>query len=130
MDEIFNNLKDNSKKISISENTISNKKKNAIIIGNSTNKLYEKTISNLKTENLKYNFYNFSGRGFSGSQEIAQFLILNHNILNLDRIIVISGVNDSYLPYFIDKFDDEQTPIFGYNKFLKDYEQCFTRLEK
>ena len=120
----FNNLKDNSKKISIFENTISNKKKNAIIIGNSTTfgegqSSDEKTISNFLTENSEYNFYNFSGRGFSGFQEIAQFLILNHNVLNLDRIIVISGVNDSYLPYFIDKFDDEQTPIFGYNKFLK-----------
>tara|TARA_B100001093_G_scaffold517139_1_gene597781 strand:- start:143 stop:1210 length:1068 start_codon:yes stop_codon:yes gene_type:complete len=120
----FNNLKDNSKKISIFENTVSNKKKNAIIIGNSTSfgegqSSDEKTISNFLTENSEYNFYNFSGRGFSGFQEIAQFLILSHNVLNLDRIIAISGVNDSYLPYFIDKFDYEQTPIFGYDKFLK-----------
>ena len=120
----FNNLKDKSKKISIFENIIANKKKNAIIIGNSTSfgegqSSDQKTISNFLTENSEYNFYNFSGRGFSGFQEIAQFLILSHNVLNLDRIIAISGVNDSYLPYFIDKFDYEQTPIFGYDKFLK-----------
>ena len=75
------------------------------------------TISNYLTKNSKYQFYNLSGRGFSGFQEIINFLIHCDKINNLKRIIIISGLNDSYLPYYIKNFDKELNPIFGYERF-------------
>ena len=39
----------------------------------------EKTISSVLSK-TKYNFYNFSGRGFSGFQEIVNFLVFKNKV--------------------------------------------------
>lgn len=118
----FNELKNKQKKISIFDQKFKSKKEKGVIVGNSmsfgeglTSDI--KTISNYLTRNTKYQFYNLSGRGFSGFQEIINFLMHCNKINNLKRVIVISGLNDSYLPYYIKKFDKELNPIFGFERF-------------
>jgi len=119
----FNNLIDKNKKISIFDQYPDSKKEGAVIIGNSLafgegQTSDKNTISNILSENSKYNFYNLSGRGFSGYQELNNFLILKNKIKNLKKIIIISGVNDSFLPFFIKDYESEQSPIFGYNRYI------------
>lgn len=99
------------------------KKKGGVIIGNSTSfgeglTGDDKTISNQLTLNTNYEFFNLSGRGYSGFQEIVNFIIHFHKIKNLKKIIVISGLNDSYLPFLINNYNEDLTPIFGYQKFM------------
>ena len=79
----------------------------------------EKTIASRLSKITNYNFLNFSGRGFSGTQEIINYLILSHKIKNIKKFFVISGLNDSILPYYPNKndFDNYQTPIFGQKLF-------------
>ena len=118
----FNNLIDKNKKISIFDQYPDSKKEGAVIIGNSLTfgegqTSDQKTIPNILTENSKYNFYNLSGRGFSGYQELNNFLILKNKIKNLKKIVIISGLNDSILPFFIKDYESEQVPIFGYNRY-------------
>ena len=118
----FNDLKNKNEESSIFEQYSEDKKDEALIIGNSLSfgegqTQDSKTISNLLSKNTKYNFYNLSGRGFSGFQEIINFLTFKRKIRRLKKIIIISGLNDSILPFFIKKFDEYQTPIFGYDRF-------------
>jgi hypothetical protein len=120
----FNELKDQNAETSIFEQYQDSKKNEALIVGNSLSfgegqTQDNKTISNLLSQDTKYNFYNLSGRGFSGLQEIMNFLIFKKKIKKLKKIIIISGLNDSILPFFINKFDEYQTPIFGYDRFTK-----------
>ena len=120
----FNNLEDNKSKISIFDEKINIQKKRAVLIGNSTAfgegaSCDQKTISSFLSQMSDYHFFNFCGRGFSGYQEINNFLLLADKINNLEKIIIVSGLNDSYLPYYVKDFDDTQAPIFGYNTFLK-----------
>lgn len=120
----FNELKNQNKECSIFDQFSDDKKDGALIIGNSLafgegQTQDSKTISNLLSKNTKYNFFNLSGRGFSGFQEIVNFLTFKKKIKRLKKIIIISGLNDSILPFFIKKFDEYQMPIFGYDKFNK-----------
>lgn len=120
----FNNLEEEFNKISIFEEKINPSKKKAILIGNSTafgegSTCDQKTISSYLTQKSDYHFFNFCGRGFSGYQEIANFFLLANRVKNLERIIIISGLNDSYLPYYVKNFENNQVPIFGYNSFSK-----------
>ena len=48
-----------------------------------------------------------------------EFLLLANKINNLEKIIIVSGLNDSYLPYYVKDFENFQTPIFGHNLFQK-----------
>ena len=105
-------------------NQYNNKKDGAAIVGNSLSfgegqSCDEKTISSVLSSQTKYNFYNFSGRGFSGFQEIVNFLVFKNKVKNLKKIIVISGLNDSILPFFVKKYNSYLTPTFGYEKFSK-----------
>lgn len=118
----FNNTTP-QKKISIFDCINRAKKKGGVIIGNSTSfgeglTGDDKTISNQLTLNTNYEFFNLSGRGYSGFQEIVNFIIHCHKIKNLKKIIIISGLNDSYLPFLIDNYNEDSTPIFGYQKFM------------
>lgn len=120
----FNNLEDIKNKISIFDEKIDIKKKKAVLIGNSTAfgegaSCDQKTISSFLSQMSDYHFFNFCGRGFSGYQEINNFLLLANKINNLERIIIVSGLNDSYLPYYVKDFDDLQVPIYGYKTFQK-----------
>ncbi len=120
----FNNLENDKNKISIFDEKIDKNKKKAVLIGNSTAfgegaSSDQKTISSLLSQMSDYHFFNFCGRGFSGYQEINNFLLLANKINDLKKIIIISGLNDSYLPYYVKDFDDDQVPIFGYNTFKK-----------
>jgi len=120
----FNNLKNPKDKISIFDEASGKSKKAAVLIGNSTAfgegaSCDQKTISNYLSEMSDYHFFNFCGRGFSGYQEIQNFLLLSNKTNNLERIIIVSGLNDSYLPYYVKDFSNYQTPIFGYKAFQK-----------
>jgi len=120
----FNNLEAKKNDISIFDENIPNNKKKAVLVGNSLafgegSTSDQNTISNHLNKLTNYHFFNFSGRGFSGYQEITNFLLQAKRIKNLERIIIVSGVIDSFLPYFIKDYDDNLVPIFGYNSFLK-----------
>ena len=84
----------------------------------------ETTISSFLSRFSNYYFLNFCGRGFSGLQEITNYLLLCHKINNLKKIIVISGLNDSFLPFHINqnKSDKYLTAIHGYKLFDKNME--------
>lgn len=118
----FNQLRNKKKKISIFDQSVKIKKQEAVIIGNSMSfgeglTSDKKTISSHLSKKTKYQFYNLSGRGFSGFQELINFILHIEKFKNLKRIIIISGLNDSVLPYFIKNYDEELTPIFGYDRF-------------
>lgn len=121
----FNNLHDKkNNSISIFDENIPKNKKKAVLVGNSLafgegTTSDQETISNHLSNFTDYHFFNFCGRGFSGYQEIMNFLLLAKKINNLERIIIVSGVIDSFIPYFIKDYDDTLVPIFGYNSFLK-----------
>ncbi len=119
----FNSLKKNSKnkKISIF-NEGKGKKNKGVILGNSTafgegSSTDSNTISSILSKISKFHFYNLCGRGYSGYQELMNFFLLYHKIKNLKKVVVISGLNDSILPFYIDNFDDYNTPTYGYNLF-------------
>ena len=115
----FNNLEDkNNNNISIFDEHIAKNKKRAVLVGNSLafgegTTSDQETISSHLSKLSEYHFFNFCGRGFSGYQEIMNFLLLSKKIDNLERIIVVSGVIDSFLPYFVKDYDDNLVPIFG-----------------
>ena len=120
----FNNLENTIDKISIFDEKIKAGKKRAILVGNSTAfgegaSCDQKTISNHLSKMSDYHFFNFCARGFSGYQEIVNFLLLANKINNLEKVIIVSGLNDSYLPYYVKDFENIQTPIFGHNLFQK-----------
>ncbi len=109
------------KKISIFEEG-KTKKNKGVILGNSTafgegSSTDSNTISAILSKISKFHFYNLCGRGYSGYQEIMNFFLLSHKIKNLKKIVVISGLNDSILPFYIKNFDDYNTPTYGYNLF-------------
>ena len=121
----FNNFEENmDKHLSIFDEKITENKKIAVLVGNSgpfgegaTSD--KKTVSSYLSKLSDYHFYNLCGRGFSGYQEISNFLLLVKRIKNLDRIVIVSGVIDSFLPYYVKDYDDNLVPTFGYNLFLK-----------
>ena len=120
----FNNLEEKNSYISIFDEKIQEKKKKAVLVGNSLafgegSTSDQKTISSYLSKFSDCHFFNFCGRGFSGYQEITNFLLLSKRIKDLERIVVVSGVIDSFLPYFIKDYDDNLVPIFGYKSFLK-----------
>ena len=120
----FNKVTKKNLKSSIFEQYDIDQKDQAIIIGNSLSfgegqTADDKTISSILSEDSKYNFYNLSGRGFSGYQEIMNFLKFRNKFKRLKKIIIISGLNDSYLPFFIKNQDEFINSIFGYERFSK-----------
>ena len=120
----FNNLEEKNSYISIFDEKIPEKKKKAVLVGNSLafgegSTSDQKTISSYLSKFSDCHFFNFCGRGFSGYQEITNFLLLSKRIKDLERIVVVSGVIDSFLPYFIKDYEDNLVPIFGYKSFLK-----------
>ncbi len=90
----FNNLRDKKKSISIFDN-IGKGKKTGVILGNSTAfgegaSKDEMTISSLLSNISNYHFFNLCGRGFSGIQEIINYVILSHKIKKIKKIILQS----------------------------------------
>lgn len=123
----YNSIK-HAKKQSVID-TIKEGKKVGLILGNSMAfgegaTSDETTISSFLSKFSNYHFLNFCGRGFSGLQEITNYLLLCHKINNLKKIIVISGLNDSFLPFHINqnKNDRYLTAIHGYKLFDKNME--------
>lgn len=101
-----------------------NKKKTGILLGNSMAfgegaSCDETTISSKLSRLSKINFLNFCGRGFSSIQEIINFILLSHKIKNIKKFVVISGLNDSILPFHTpsNHIDEYFTPIFGQKLF-------------
>ena len=124
----FNKLKNKKKSTSIFDN-IGKDKKTGILLGNSTAfgegaSKDEMTISSLLTNISNYHFFNLCGRGFSGMQEIINYVILSHKIKKIKKIFVMSGLQDSILPFYIPQkdFDSYLTPIYGqklFNSYMK-----------
>ena len=119
----FNNYNYKNNFISIFDENVKTNKKKAVIVGNSFSfgegaSSDSQTISNLLSENSDYHFYNLSGRGFSGFQEITNFLLHSNYLRKLDKIIIISGCNDAFLPYYKKNiFENFLEPIHGYKLF-------------
>ena len=118
----FNNLNkkyENKPESIFKEN---NKKYCAVVLGNSTafgegSSNDQNTISNILSKNSKIHFYNFCGRGFTGYQELMNLQLLIHKLRNLKKIIIISGLNDSIIPFYTKDYTAHNTPIYGYNLF-------------
>jgi len=120
----FNNFKNENKIKSIFDEKKMENKKVGVIIGNSFAfgegaSCDQETISNLLSQSTNYHFYNLCGRGFSGFQEIINFLIHLNDIKKLDKILIISGCNDAFLPYYRDNYENINEPTHGYNLFKK-----------
>ena len=121
----FNNFEENNNNYtSIFDEKIVGNKKKAVLVGNSgpfgegaTSD--QKTVSSYLSKFSDYHFFNLCGRGFSGYQEIVHFLLLVKRIKNLERIIIVSGVIDSFLPYYVKDYDDNLVPTLGHDLFLK-----------
>ena len=118
----FNNFQENNTENSIFEEKIDKEKKTGIIVGNSfafgegsTNDKY--TISNYLSEKTNSHYYNLCGRGFSGFQEITNFFLHLNHLKKLDKIIVISGCNDAFLPYLDYNHENYLEPTHGYKLF-------------
>ena len=99
------------------------KKKNALIIGSSSafgfgSTSDQKTIANNLTKKTNFHFYNLGVIGFSGFQEVIHFLSMSKKLENIKKIIIFSGVNDSFLPFFIKEFDENLGPFFANSVFL------------
>ncbi|MDC0529732.1 hypothetical protein OAN91_00245 [Pelagibacteraceae bacterium] len=119
----FNKLKNKKNSTSIFDN-INKEKKTGILLGNSTAfgegaSKDEMTISSLLSNISNYHVFNLCGRGFSGMQEIINYLLLSHKIKKVKKIFVISGLQDSILPFYTPQkeFDSFLTPIYGHRLF-------------
>ena len=118
----FNEYSDKNKSNSIFEESLNENKKKAVIIGNSFSfgegaSSDSQTISSLLSKNSNYHFYNLSGRGFSGFQEITNFFLHLNHLKNIKKIIVISGCNDAFLPYYKNTYENFLEPTHGYKLF-------------
>ena len=120
----FNNEKNyNNINNSIFDEKFTSNKEGAVLIGNSAafgwgSTSDQNTISSLLNEKTKFHFYNLGVSGFSGFQEIIQFLSLQKKLNNIKKLIILSGVNDSFLPYYIKEFDENLGPFFSNSEFL------------
>ena len=77
-------------------------KNNYLILGGSTSfgvgaTSDKNTISSLIEKKTNFNFINCAGRALNGFQEIILLLSHLHNIKNISKIIIFSGINDFYL---------------------------------
>lgn len=118
----FNNLNKKYKNKSESIFKENNKKNCAVVLGNSTafgegSSDDKNTISSILSRNSNIHFYNFCGRGFTGYQELINLQLLIHKLKNLKKIIIISGLNDSIMPFYIKEYSAHNSPIYGYNLF-------------
>ena len=118
----FNEYSDKNKPNSIFEESLNENKKKAVIIGNSFSfgegaSSDRQTISSLLSRNSNYHFYNLSGRGFSGFQEITNFFLHLNHLKNIKKIIIISGCNDAFLPYYKNTYENFLEPTHGYKLF-------------
>lgn len=109
---------------SIFDEKILSYKEKAVLIGNCTAFGWgatsdQTTISCLLTKKTKFHFYNLGVNACSGFQEIVLFLSLQKKLNDIKKIIILSGVNDAFLPYYIKDFDENLGPFFSYSAFLK-----------
>ena len=107
---------------SIFEQELDINKKKAVLVGGSfafgegaTSD--SKTIASLLSKESRYNFINLAGRGFSGYQEIINFMSHLRKIRNIEKVVILSGLNDIVLNKYIEKYDETFGPIFGYDVF-------------
>ena len=121
----YNNYND---KINISnsifEQELDQNKKNAIITGGSfafsegaTSD--SKTIASFLSKESDYNFINLAGRGFTGYQEIINFMSHLNKIKNIKKVVILSGLNDLVLSRYIKNYDEVYGPIYGYDIFIE-----------
>ena len=131
----FNNLKKKYKNKSESIFKENNKKYCGVILGNSTafgegSSNDKNTISSILSKNSNIHFHNFCGRGFTGYQELMNLQLLIHKLKNLKKIIIISGLNDSIMPFYIKDYAVHNSPIYGYNLFKKAMESQVSSFKK
>ena len=94
----FNSKEESSLKESIFDFS---KKNNNLLVGSSTvfgigSSNDKNTICSLLCENDDY-FFNISGRAFNMLQEIILFFSISNKIKNIKNIVVLSGLNDTFL---------------------------------
>ncbi len=119
-----------------------NKKENILILGNSTAfgvgaTSDDKTISSYLTDK-NTNYINLACRAHVGFQELINLYSNLHKLLNIKKIIIISGINDFYLSniipinypdnfYFNSSFIENmnRSRITKYHKYLKPFLDLF-----
>lgn len=82
------------------------------------------TISSILSKKTNMHFFNIGCSAFSGFQETILFQSFINLLKNTKVIIILSGLNDLFLTYYLSKFD----PIFGPHYFSqKHIEGIFQR---
>ena len=117
---IANDIKNNN---SIFDQNFDKTKELAVIVGGSFafgegSSKDQHTISNILSNNTKFNFLNLAGRGYSGYQEIMIFLSHIQKLKEVKKILIISGLNDLILSDYIKNYDQHTGPIFGHDLFI------------
>ena len=112
----FNNSSFKKKK-SIFDEKIITKKRKAALIGASTAfgvgaTKDENSISAQLSKKTDFHFFNISGKAFSGYQETILFQTLLDKIGKIDKIVIFSGLNDIFMQYYIEDFDETLGPFF------------------
>ena len=129
----FNTLNNKDKLKTKKNNSIFNqkiisKKKTGVLIGGSAAFGFgassdSKTISSILSEKTNTHFYNLGNSAFSGFQEIILFNSLSNYLVNINKIVIFSGLNDIFFSEFSKKYDQILGPFFFYNEFIEGMEK-------
>jgi len=125
----YNNYNKTNILNSIFEQKLDTNKKNAVLMGGSLAfgegaTSDGKTIASFLSKESNYNFINLAGRGFSGYQEIIIFMSYLSKIKNIEKVVILSGLNDLVLNTYIKNYDGVFGPIFGYDVFISKMEEA------
>tara|TARA_Y100000768_G_scaffold236346_1_gene178743 strand:- start:938 stop:1927 length:990 start_codon:yes stop_codon:yes gene_type:complete len=88
------------------------------------------TIPSLLSESAEYNYFNLGVRSYSGFQEIILFNSLLSNLKKIEEVIILSGVNDLFLHYYINNYDKFLGPMFFLNQFNENMSTISPSLKK
>tara|TARA_Y100000590_G_scaffold18275_1_gene21790 strand:+ start:54268 stop:55311 length:1044 start_codon:yes stop_codon:yes gene_type:complete len=83
----------------------------------------QSTISSNLSKMNNIHVHNLGVRAFSGYQSLMLFQILKDHFLNLKYLIIMSGVNDIFLPNYVNFTDNNFNPFFYQDLFYKNMNQ-------
>jgi len=84
------------------------------------------TIASHLSQMNKVNVYNLGGRAFSGFQSLILFQILASRLSNLKYLIIMSSINDIFLPHYVKLRDNNLAPFYYQNNFYEQLNQPTT----
>lgn len=87
---------------------------NAFGVGATSDK---KTISSILSAYTDYLWLNFGGRAFNSTQELLLFLLYRHNLRDIKKIVILSGLNNLILFHLSRYYSKELGPFFYWNEY-------------